>query len=101
MARRDRPLPRCPTPALRAWTRHDDHVELQSWSPYDPVVAPPWVFELLGRLDGQTPWPEAVAATEAAIGHPVPADLVLRLWWRGCLAEPEDDEGDSIDVFPG
>lgn len=101
VARRDRPLPTCPTPSLRAWTRVGDRFELQSWSPYDPVDAPGWVFELLGRLDGQTPWPEAVAATEVALGHPVPADLVARLWWRGCLAEPEDDEGDTIDVLPG
>ncbi len=101
VARRDRPLPDCPTPSLRAWTVHDDHVELQSWSPYDPVDAPVWVFQLLARLDGRTPWPEAVAATEAALGHPVPADLVARLWWRGCLAEPEDDEGDGVEVLPG
>lgn len=100
VARRDRPLPLCPTPSLRAWTPRGDHMELQSWSPYDPVVAPRWVFQLLGRLDGQTPWPEAVRATEAAIGHPVPPDLVARLWWRGCLAEPEDDEGESIEILP-
>ena len=100
VARRDRPLPSCPTPALRAWTHHADRVELQSWSPYDPVDAPPWIFELLARLDGLTPWPQAVADAEAALGHPVPADLVAWLWWRGCLAEPEDDEGETIEVLP-
>ena len=101
VAHRDQPMPDRPTPSLRAWTLRADHMELQSWSPYDPVRAPVWVFELLGRLDGQTHWADAVAATEQAIGQAVPADLVARLWWRGCLAAPEADEGDHIQIFPG
>ena len=83
LRRRDRPLPLRPTPALRSWVVHPDRVDLVSWSPYDVVEAPPGVFQLLGRLDGQTPWPDAVRAAEAELGASLPADLVARLWWRG------------------
>ena len=100
LVQRDRPLPLCPTPAIRAWTVRADGVELESWSPYDRVTAPPWIFQLLARLNGTTPWPDAVRATEAAIGEPVPADLVARLWWRGLLAEPEADEGGALEIIP-
>jgi Fe-S-cluster containining protein len=100
VAQRDRPLPLCPTPALRAWHTFEDRVVLESWSPYDPVTVPPWIFQLLSRLDGETPWPEALAATEAVVGTTLSADLVANLWWRGLLAAPEDDEGYAIDVLP-
>ena len=95
-AARDEPLPLCPVPSISGSTIHPTHVELESFSSFDPFFAPPWIFQLLSRLDGQTPWLEALRATAAIVEGPVSPDLVLQLWNRGLLAPPEALQGDGF-----
>jgi len=101
-AARDRPLPRCPTPRIARWTTRPAHVELEAWSPNDPFLAPPWIFQLLARLDGATPWSVAQRAVADELGVVVPPDLCWQLWQRGLLAAPEEgslSEG-PIEILP-
>jgi hypothetical protein len=93
---RDAPMPEVVIPTLRSWVVRGDGITLTTWSAYDPVEAPPWIFELLSRLDGQRTWRVAAALTEAAIGVPVGDALVARLYRRGALGPPE-----YVDVMPG
>ena len=94
---RDRPLPDCPVPWVVRHTTRATHVELESISRFDPFFAPPWIFVLLAKLDGATPWIEALEATIAELDVPVPPDIVLQLWHRGLLAPPEALEEDPND----
>jgi hypothetical protein len=84
---RDEPLPEVLEPRVREILREDGRLRLASWSPFDTVEVPPWIFELLSRLDGQRPWREGLAATRAA-GFPATDALVERLWARGLLGPP-------------
>ncbi|MEQ1503287.1 MAG: hypothetical protein ABMB14_13705 [Myxococcota bacterium] len=96
VADRDRPMPEVVMPSVTAWNVHPHGVSLVSWSRCDPVEAPPWVFRLLARLDGQTPWRRAKAETEAELGQPIGDDWVVTLYRRGLLGPPE-----YVDVEPG
>lgn len=61
----------------------------------DMVRLRPDVFQLLSRLDGRTPWPEAVAAANEVIdGPPFDEQLLLTLFRRGLLQERDPDEPD-------
>ncbi|MEZ4236583.1 MAG: hypothetical protein R3F59_10585 [Myxococcota bacterium] len=95
VAERDVPMPDIVIPTVRAWARHQRGVTLCSWAGFDPIDTPSWIFQLLARLDGHTPWREAAAATEAEVGEPV-ADLVVTLYRRAVLGPPE-----HVDVSPG
>jgi hypothetical protein len=78
---------------IHSWKTRDDGVFLASWSPYDRVRAPTWVFTLLSKLDGQRPWREAVRESAEELGHPVPDEWVWHRWARGLLEGPDDPEG--------
>ncbi len=95
---RDAPIPDVVIPQVRDWVVLDEHVAMTSWSIYDRVIVPGWIFHLLSKLDGETAWREAVRAVEAERGHPVGEDLVLMLWRRGILGHPVD--WSSIQVNP-
>ncbi|HHO53175.1 MAG TPA: hypothetical protein ENK18_20445 [Deltaproteobacteria bacterium] len=98
---RDAPMPNVLMPAVRNWSVQPHGVVLIGWSSYDPVVAPPHVFQLLSRLDGHTPWRRALASAEAALEHPIGDDLVLQLYRRGLLTRPEHTEvGEGLTVIP-
>lgn len=98
---RDVPMPGVLMPALRNWSVQEHGVLLIGWSSYDPFWAPPSIFQLLSRLDGRTSWRSALAAAEAAIGHPIGDDLILRLYRRGLLVRPEHvDVGEGLTVVP-
>jgi hypothetical protein len=84
---RDLPMPEVLEPRVREILREEGRLRLASWSPFDVVEVPPWIFELLSRLDGQRPWKEAVASARAA-GFPATDALVERLWARGLLGTP-------------
>ncbi len=98
---RDRSLPPVVVPAVRDWERRAEGVSVTSFSPFDRVLLPTWIFELLSRLDGQRGWREAVDLTSEALGRPVPHDLVWHLWARGLVAAPEDLEGPDDPVVTG
>jgi len=101
-ARRDQPMPPTPIPYVARWVVHDDRVELESWSVYDPVFVPPWIFVLFSKLDGQTHWRDAQRATADEIDAPVPPDLAWQLWTRGLLAHPDEAHAAEprVDVIP-
>jgi hypothetical protein len=88
--RRDAPMPDIVVPSVLSFERKDDEVELVSYSGYDRRVYPSIVFELFSRLDGSTPWQDALAATNAEIGRELGVALVADLWGFGLLTVPED-----------
>lgn len=98
VAERDAPMPERPVPQVRDWVVGPDGVWLSSFSPFDRWRGPPWIFELLSRLDGR-PWRDAVRDTSAAIGAPVPDDLVWTLWQRGLIGP--DERPEPLDPLPG
>jgi hypothetical protein len=85
---RDAPMPDVLQPRIAHWWPREGAIALASSSSLDREPAPPWIFELLSRMDGVRPSREAVAETEAAIGAPVEEALVRRLWARGLLGPP-------------
>jgi hypothetical protein len=103
-ADRDAPLPDVVTPRISDWVTGEDGVALASFSPYDRTLLPPWIFELLSRLDGVRTWRQAVDHTAAALRRPIPAEIVLWLWERGLIGPPIPLEGSDepvISVLPG
>jgi Fe-S-cluster containining protein len=104
IALRDAPMPDVLQPMVHSWKVHDDGVQLSSWSPYDRVGAPAWVFTLLAKLDGVVSWREAVTAAAAELGHAVPDEWVWHLWARGLLEGPDEGllpDDIAVDVLPG
>ena len=93
---RDAPLPEIVIPNIRSWYPHKSGVTLVSWSTYDPFEAPPWIFELLSRLDGKTPWRKAKTDTEVLLRAPVGDDLIASMFRRSLLGPPE-----HLDAPPG
>lgn len=98
VAARDAPLPDVVQPRVLDWVVRDDGVAMASFSPYDRALLPPWIFELLARLDGTRPWREAVAEAARALGRPVPEGLVAFLWDRGLVGPPVPLEGSDEPV---
>lgn len=86
-AARGAPIPACPIPAVRDQDADGTHLLLFGYSRYDPFRAPPGVVELFVRLDGKTPWREALAGAERA-GGPLGEALVVDLWRAGLLTAP-------------
>jgi hypothetical protein len=86
-ARRSEPVPERPIPAVVDQDADDEHMLLYGKNRYDPFPAPPGVMELFVRLDGKTPWREALAAAEAVAGPLGGEALVRGLWRAGLLSE--------------
>jgi Fe-S-cluster containining protein len=93
---RDQPMPAVLIPTIGDWRVHEAGVTLSSWSTYDAYEAPPWIFLLLSRMDGRTPWRRAKAETEAELRQPVGDDLILSMFRRSLLGPPE-----YLDAQPG
>ncbi|MCB9688756.1 MAG: hypothetical protein H6735_27195 [Alphaproteobacteria bacterium] len=98
-AERDRPLPDVVVPTLASWERRPEGFSVTSFSPFDRVLLPPWIFELLSRLDGERTWRDAVDQASDALGHPIAHDLVWMLWSRGLVGVPVENEGSDIPVL--
>jgi hypothetical protein len=64
-------------PSISEWLRDGDRVWLTGYSSYDAVAAPPSVFALLARLDGDTPWRDALAAARAETGDAALDDALI------------------------
>ena len=84
-------LPEVLGPALTEWHRDGDRTWLYGYSTYDEVEAPGDIFQLLGRLDGEQPWPQALEEAARA-GHPQSPELVTELFRVGAL-EARDGTG--------
>ena len=83
------------------WLRDGDRVWLTGYSSYDGVAAPPSVFSLVGRLDGATPWPEALAAARAETGDVRLDDaLVVELHRVGALSAADGSDDLPFEVVP-
>lgn len=83
--RRDVPMSDVLVPSLRSFVFEEDRVILHAVTIYDPIEAPPWVFDLFAHLDGVRTWKEAVALTEEKLGVVVPEDLIPRLFTAGLV----------------
>lgn len=99
LERRHAPMPRVLLPNLREWTVEPGAVAISSWSPFDVFDAPPWIFTLLSKLDGERTWREAQREAQEELGVWVPDDLVLAMYQRGLLGPAEAVEGSSEPVF--
>ncbi len=103
-ALRDRPARRLSSvlvPTLTEWVRDGDRVWLTGYSTYDAVAAPTAVFALLARLDGQTPWAEALAAARAETGEAALDDvLIAELHRVGALSAADGADDLPFDVAP-
>ncbi|HVV84611.1 MAG TPA: hypothetical protein VHE35_16195, partial [Kofleriaceae bacterium] len=90
--------------SVSEWTRAGDRVWLTGYSTYDAVAAPPAVFAFLARLDGATPWAEALAAARAETGEAALDDaLVAELHRVGAVRSPDgrDDLPFAVEHVPG
>lgn len=65
----------------------------------DHTVLPDGIFELLSRLDGRTPWTEALAEANAALGEERFDASLIELLFRRCLVEERDP--DAPEPTPG
>ncbi len=102
-SRRDAPMPAILTPVVHDWVTLPDSVLLSSWSPYDRVEAPRWIFTLLSKLDGQRTWREAADLAATELDQAIPDGWVWHLWSRGLLEAPTDPDAPEhpiIDVLP-
>lgn len=97
VANRGQPMPDIPQVSLIHWEMQGDRVALMPWSLFDPLYAPPWIFTLLSKLDGLTPWRDAVAAAEAEVGETLDPEFLPKLWRAGGLSwpDPRDREAGS------
>jgi len=78
-------MPDLLVPAVSDATPQGDRVRVCGYSLFDEVLAPRAVFSLLARLDGATPWPDALAACRAD-GHELDEALIAELYRNGALA---------------
>lgn len=103
VAERDAGMPDVLQPRIQDWIRKPTVTILVSWSSLDRVETPPWIFELLSRLDGVRPWRQAVAETASALGITVPESLVALLWERGLVGPPVPYDGPTttFSILPG
>ncbi len=93
----DRTMPDVLAPSVQHWHREegigpDDPPTwaLSSWSGYDLVKVPIWIFGLLSKMDGRTPWRVARDAAAAELGVEIPDALVASLWRTRLLWDPQD-----------
>lgn len=84
--------------------RVDGDVLLTGYSSFDAVRAPMAVFELLARLDGETAWKDALAATEADLAARgvdtawLTDALVAHLHRVGALRDPDGTDDLPYEV---
>ncbi len=78
-------MPDLLVPAVSDATTQGDRVRVCGYSLFDEVLARRAVFALLARLDGTTPWRDALAACRAD-GHDVDEALVAELYRVGAVA---------------
>lgn len=94
ISNRKAPMPDIPQVSLVHWELQDDRVALMPFSVFDPVYGPPWIFKLLSKLDGLTPWRDAQAETEAEVGEKLDPDFLPTLWRAGGLSWPNPRDRD-------
>ncbi len=86
LSRRVAPMPDSLAPSVAGVEPLADGVRLTGYLAYAVRDVPHDVFALLSRLDGETPWREALAAEEE-LGRALPSDLVTELYSAGMLEE--------------
>lgn len=100
--KRRRNMPVKLVPSVTEMAHVDDDVLLTGYSSFDHVRVPKRVFELLSRLDGQTPWREALAAAQAAIGGDcetwLDEVLIAHLHRVGAVRDPEGTDDLPYEV---
>lgn len=79
------PLPDVVVPSLLEWYALDGAMMATAYSAYDMDALPLDLFAFLARLDGNTPWREALGSE---VG--IDAGLVSTLWSRGLLVAPDE-----------
>jgi hypothetical protein len=84
-------------PAVTDLHHGGDRVLLTGYSTYDAAAAPPEIFAFLARLDGDTPWRDALAASSA-----VNETTVRELHRVGALraVDGSDDLPFSVEPLP-
>lgn len=95
----DREMPDVLAPSIRFWHREPGDPPtwaMSSWSGYDYQDLPAWIFGLLARLDGRTPWQDARDAAEVDLGVDIPDSLVVEMWRTRLLTDPQE-----LDAPPG
>jgi len=102
LRRSRRPLPDVLEPSVSEWTAAGDDVLLTGYSSFDAVRAPRAVFALLARLDGATPWREALAAARAELDAPAWLDdaLIAELYRVGAVRDPAGPEHPDLTFEP-
>jgi hypothetical protein len=83
------PLPTYLGPAV-GWLQRGDEVLASAHTRLDTVRLDQGIFQLLSRLDGRTPWPEGLAAANAALGAPTYDEATLTHLFRLGLLEARD-----------
>lgn len=103
-AMRDRPARRLGpvlVPTISEFLHDGDRVWLTGYSTYDAVAAPRAVFALFARLDGQTPWAEALAAVRTETGDPgLDEALIAELHRVGALSAADGADDLPFAVVP-
>jgi hypothetical protein len=85
-AERDHALPDVLQPTVQDWEFGDAVVLMTAYSAYDMRELPRWVFVLLSRMDGRTPWRDALAGAEAELGVAIGEGLVHDLYRLGLVS---------------
>ncbi len=78
----------------------DGRVALQLHSVYDHAVVRGDIFQLLSRLDGDTPWVEAIDQASRQATEPFDPALVQRLWKLGLLEGRSPTDPDAAPEGP-
>jgi hypothetical protein len=66
----------------------DGQIRLHGRVSPDPLLVPGSIFVLLSKLDGATPWRDALAAARREGATELDDALVASLWAGGILAAP-------------
>jgi hypothetical protein len=92
----EKPVPTWLGPSV-GWMVDDEdpaYILLGGQSPLQLLRLPRTIFQLLSRLDGRTAWPDALRASECAMGDRYPEGIVERLYRAGILEERDPNERD-------
>ena len=96
------PIPEIVIPAVSMAEHRAGAVWLAGWSMYDVMRGPFSIFLFFSKLDGHTPWRQALAETNAEAEEPVTEALVLDLYRVGGVRSPEPgDLPGEEDLNPG
>lgn len=72
--------------------RVGDQIRLVGYSSLDARWVTADVFRFLSRLDGLTPWQEALSRANLEVGEPMSEEFVDDLWRAGILVEADPDD---------